>query len=195
MSKKATMPQPIFNPEIQARVKQLQSDYKDFNEQKELEKRVACELYPEGEAGQIHPELLTVFVKCRQYSTPKRMGGIIPQIQGQTLTTFDGLTYGQIGQIFNFIETLSVKEANDVGVSTDTYVEVLDHTYHKCALGVWSGRINEIKEEIVKMKEAIVVEMNKEIEAQNKYIAEHKPKSRAERKEANQMTVTSTKNK
>ena len=193
MSKKATMPQPIFNPEIQERVKQLQTEYKDFNEQKELEKRVASEIYPVGEAGQIHPELLGVFLKCRMYSTPARMGGILPQIFGQQLNTFDGLTYGQIGQIFNFMETLSVKEANDAGVSTDIYINVLDHTYNKCALGVWSGRINEIKQEIIEMKEAIVTEMNVQIDAQNKYIAQNKPKSRADRKQETKITVASSK--
>lgn len=163
-------------------IKALQDEYKNFNEQKKLYDLVCGTIYN----GAIHPDLLPLFANARTLANAERLGGNESYFKLMRIDSFEGLTFNEMGHVFNFIETLSAKDCQSVGIDSAVFLDVFEYTHKESAIGSWNKQVDVWKEEISLEKEAIAKKANELVNFLNNKL---KHKSRKERKEDSGLKV------
>lgn len=160
-------------------IKQMQLEYKAFNEQQKLFDKLHGNHY----VGYLHPELQSLFLKARDIANSERLAerqnGVYLKLM--RIESLEGLTFHEIAMVFNFIEGLSVSDAVALGVDKDMFLDVFEQTYNESALNVWNKQVDVWKEEIAVEKQELVGRINAMVDELNK---EHKKTSRKARKSA-----------
>lgn len=165
---------PSYNQEKLEQLKALKQSIDTFSEQERLYKRMEAAKYE----GDIHPGLWDVFSKCRKYGNAERMGGAENFIKFMSIDSFEGLSFVEIGNMFNFIEGLQVNEVINAGVEEAVFMDIFAHTYRNSAMRDWNGQQTKWKEEIALEKSelisqynAVAEELNPSIKKQSKKVA------------------------
>lgn len=160
-------------------IKQMQYEYKGFNEQQKLFDKLHGNHY----VGYLHPELENVFLKTRGIANSDRLAekqnGVYFKLM--RIESLEGLTFHEMAMVFNFIEGLSVQEAIESGIDGNLFLDVFEQTYNESALNVWNKQVDVWKEEIAIEKQELVGKINAMVDELNK---EHKKTSRKARKSA-----------
>lgn len=182
--KKANAP----TPEQMQIVQNMQKEFKEFNEQNKLYDRLNGTAFD----GAVHPSLWDVWTHAKKHFTVEQASGMVNYLKFKRMTSFEGLTYNEIGFIFNFIESLNDFKCEQVGINLQLFEEVLEHTYNEMAIGHWNKNVDIWKDEIGSEKGALLEKLNGEIEKLNA-LTKQKPQSRKERKASNASNLTATK--
>lgn len=158
-------------------IKQMQADYKAFNEQQKLYDRLHGTLY----TGYINPNLLDAFIGLRNNATAERLGGNAAYFKLMRITSFEGLSFHEIAQVFNYVETCTALEYfNAVSPTADApnaWCELLEDTYNNSAMAVWNKQVDVWKEEIAIEKQELVKKINAMVTELNADIKSKKKKS------------------
>lgn len=167
------------NPhELRELHKDLMAKFKEFSEQQRLFEKLNSTKYE----GAIHPKLLDVFMQVRRLATAETLGGMKVYLQLMNATSFEGMTFNDIAQVFNFIESVSVQKASTVGIENYLFLEVLQYTYEESALNHWNKQVDEWKECIAGERQSLIDQANKIAEQLNQSM---KKQPRSKRKENN----------
>lgn len=162
-------------------IKQMQAEFKAFNEQQKLFERLHGTIYD----GFLHPKLDEVFLATRKLGNSERLAekqnGLYFLLM--RVTSLTGLNFHQMAMVFNFIEGLSAQEANQCGIDEATFLEVFEVTYNESAMNVWNKQVDVWREEIGIEKQELVNRINKLVDELNKETAAQN-KSRKNRKKA-----------
>ena len=152
--------------EKKAIIEQMQTEFKAFNEQTRLAERLQTDIF----VGEYHPGLLPLFIQSRRFATVELFGGVEPYLKLMAAEHLEGLTYNEIGTVFNFIETLSADQCERVGVSTEQFLEIFRHTYFEMAINNWNKNVDQFKEEIIGEKAKMVERLNEKVHELNKLV-------------------------
>ena len=134
----------------------LSEQVKQFNEQEKIFHRLKTEIW----SGEVHPELWNLWSMTKHHSNTSNFGAVEAYIKAMKMTSFEGLTFNEIGDIFNFIETLSLEKANQASFTQDQFLDILDFTYHESAVNIWNKQVDAWKEEIAHEKQGLVDQAN-----------------------------------
>lgn len=170
---------------------EMKAEHTAFNEQTKLFDRLKVTEF----TGEIHPRLCELFIATRKFATVEKLGGIESFMKLLTIDSMVGLSYEEIGNAFNFIESLTGEKCESCGFTTSEFLEILSHTYTEMAIGVWNKNVDVWKQEIAAEKQAIADHINETVakwNVENDQFNAKQPKSRADRKAVN-ATLTATK--